>query len=122
MTFQALMQDREEVSVQVAPTAQPAEVGGGWQLISRLGDATDLLSDADMRWFRQIGGVVADVSGEGSVNDLDVAYERCFARYGCEALLAPPDFYVFAAGEHTDIPRFVSRLRQALQPISAAGK
>ena len=90
-------------------------VGGGWQLISRIGDPAELLGDEDGSWFRQIGGVVADVSGAGPVEDLDGAYERWFSTRGCEAFLARPDFYVFAAGLHADIPRFVSRLRQALQ-------
>jgi resorcinol 4-hydroxylase (NADPH) len=90
-------------------------VGGDWQLISRIGDPAELLGDEDASWFRQIGGVVADVSGTGPVEDLDRAYERWFSARGCEAFLARPDFYVFAAGLHADIPRFVSRLRQALQ-------
>jgi 3-(3-hydroxy-phenyl)propionate hydroxylase len=95
-------------------------VGGGWQLISRAGDPAGLLDDADVSWFRQIGGVVADLSDEGPVRDLDGAYRRWFARHGCEAFLARPDFYVFAAGAHADIPRFVARLRQALQPAPAS--
>jgi hypothetical protein len=66
-------------------------------------------------WFWQISGVVADVSGHGPVQDVDGAYERWFTAHGCQALLARPDFYVFAAGAHADIPRFVSRLRHALQ-------
>jgi hypothetical protein len=93
-------------------------VGRGWQLISRIGDPAGLLSEDDASWFRQIGGVPADVSGEGEVQDLDGGYERWFAEHGCEVFLARPDFYVFAAGEHADIPQFVSRLRQALQPAS----
>jgi 3-(3-hydroxy-phenyl)propionate hydroxylase len=90
-------------------------VGGGWQLISRIGDPTEVLNDEELSWFRQIGGVVADVSGAGSVKDVDGSYDRWFAKHGCEAFLARPDFYVFAAGEHTDIPLFVSCLRQALR-------
>jgi 2-polyprenyl-6-methoxyphenol hydroxylase-like FAD-dependent oxidoreductase len=93
-------------------------VGRGWQLISRIGDPAGLLSEDDASWFRQIGGVPADVSGEGEVQDLDGGYERWFAEHGCEVFLARPDFYVFAAGDHADIPQFVSRLRQALQPAS----
>jgi hypothetical protein len=92
--------------------------GGGWQLISRIGDPAGQLSEDDASWFQQIGGVAADVSGEGGVQDLDGSYERWFAEHGCEVFLARPDFYVFAAGEHGDIPQFVSRLRQALQPAS----
>ncbi|MEU3735161.1 bifunctional 3-(3-hydroxy-phenyl)propionate/3-hydroxycinnamic acid hydroxylase [Streptomyces sp. NPDC033538] len=95
-------------------------VGGGWQLISRAGDPTEALSDEETAWFWEIGGVAADVSGGGSVRDLDGAYARWFTEHECEAFLARPDFYVLAAGAHGDIPRFVSRLRQALQ--SAAGE
>jgi 3-(3-hydroxy-phenyl)propionate hydroxylase len=90
--------------------------GGGWQLISRAGDPSELLPDEDSGWFQQIGGVTADLSGEGPVRDLDGVYGRWFADRGCEAFLARPDFYVFAAGAHTDIPSFVSRLRRALRP------
>jgi resorcinol 4-hydroxylase (NADPH) len=97
-------------------------VGGGWQLISRIGDPAELLSDEDASWFRQIGGVIADVSGQGPVQDLDGAYDRWFAGRGCEAFLARPDFYVQAAGDHTDIPRFVSRLQQALHQDHGEGK
>ena len=95
-------------------------VGGDWQLISRAGDPAALLGEADRSWFQQIGGTLADVSGTGTVQDLDRAYQRWFARHGCEAFLARPDFYVFAAGAHADIPRFVSRLRQALGPAPAS--
>ncbi|MEV0848643.1 bifunctional 3-(3-hydroxy-phenyl)propionate/3-hydroxycinnamic acid hydroxylase [Streptomyces sp. NPDC049954] len=94
-------------------------VGGGWQLISGVGDPAEHLDDEDASWFWQIGGVVADVSGERAVKDLDGDYERWFTEHKCEALLARPDFYVFAAGRHTDIPRFVSLLRQALGSSSA---
>jgi 3-(3-hydroxy-phenyl)propionate hydroxylase len=95
-------------------------VGGGWQLISRVGDPARLLTDEDLTWFRQIGGVTADVSGAGPVQDLDADYERWLDAHRCEVFLARPDFYVFAAGQEADIPRFVSRLRHALQPVSSA--
>ncbi|MDP5315381.1 bifunctional 3-(3-hydroxy-phenyl)propionate/3-hydroxycinnamic acid hydroxylase MhpA [Streptomyces poriferorum] len=94
-------------------------VGGGWQLISRVGDPTEHLDDEDTSWFWQIGGVVADVSGARAVKDLDGDYDRWFAAHDCEAFLARPDFYVFAAGRHSDIPRFVTLLRQALASPSA---
>ncbi|MGN5632102.1 bifunctional 3-(3-hydroxy-phenyl)propionate/3-hydroxycinnamic acid hydroxylase MhpA [Streptomyces sp. AC154] len=91
-------------------------VGKGWQLISRAGNPAECLGGADLSWFRQIGGVVAGLSGRGSIEDLDGAYERWFEEHACEALLARPDFYVFAAGEHADIADFVSQLRRTLQP------
>ena len=91
-------------------------VGGSWQLISRVGDPGQFLGADDASWFAQIGGVLADVSAGGRVHDVDGDYERWFARHGCEVFLARPDFYVFAAGRHEDVPRFVSGLRQMLQP------
>ncbi|WSV66407.1 bifunctional 3-(3-hydroxy-phenyl)propionate/3-hydroxycinnamic acid hydroxylase [Streptomyces sp. NBC_01012] len=93
-------------------------VGGGWQLISRTGDPAALLSDDDLTWFEELGGAVADLSGEGPAQDSRGDYERWFTEHGCEAFLARPDFYVFAAGEHADIPHFVSQLRRKLQPAA----
>ncbi|MEC3978031.1 bifunctional 3-(3-hydroxy-phenyl)propionate/3-hydroxycinnamic acid hydroxylase [Amycolatopsis sp. H20-H5] len=93
-------------------------VGGGWQLISLGGDPAELCDLDDLSWFRQVGGVVADVSGHGRIEDVDGGYRRWFAERGCEAVLARPDFYVFAAGAHTDVPRFLTRLRQALAPTA----
>lgn len=91
-------------------------VGGDWQLISRGGDPVELLGVDDASWFGQIGGVIADVSGSGPIQDLAGDYERWLVQHACDAFLARPDFYVFAAGEHTDIPHFISRLRQRLRP------
>ena len=96
-------------------------VGGGWQLVSRAGDPAALLDDDSISWFRQLGGVIANVSGAGPVEDLDGAYQHWFTKHECEAFLARPDFYVFAAGRHAGIPRFVARLRQAFQPALAHG-
>lgn len=96
-------------------------VGGGWQLVSLGGDPADVLSADDLSWFRRIGGTVADLSGAGSVQDPDGAYALWFARHGCRAFLARPDFYVFAAGEHTGIPHWVSRLREAIAPTPMRG-
>ena len=97
-------------------------VGGGWQLISRIADPAELLSEEDASWFRQIGGVVADLSEQGPISDLDGDYRRWFTEHGCEAFLARPDFYVFAAGQHTDLPHYVSQLRQLLAPTATEGK
>jgi hypothetical protein len=96
-------------------------VGGSWQLISCAGNPGELLSADDLAWFQQLGGMIADVSGAGAIHDLDGGYERWFATHECEAFLARPDFYVFAAGEHDEIQDFVSRLRQVLEPTSLKG-
>jgi hypothetical protein len=57
-------------------------VGGGWQLISRRGDPTEVLDTDDRAWFGQIGGVLADVSGNGAIQDLESDYERWFKAAG----------------------------------------
>lgn len=97
-------------------------VGGRWQLISRNRDPTTHLCDDDLRWFRSIGGVTADVSSSGAVQDLDGVYERWFAKNACTVFLSRPDFYVFAAGEDADIPSFIAQLRRAIQPVPATGE
>ena len=96
-------------------------VGGGWQLISRGEDAGALLSEDDRAWFHRIGGVTAYISGEDAIDDIDGSYGRWFDAHGCDAFLARPDFYVFAAGQPTQIPGFVSRLRQTLDSVSQEG-
>ncbi len=97
-------------------------VGGGWQLISLGGDPAELCNAGDLAWFQQIGGVVADLSGRGHLHDVDGFYQRWFAAHGCQAVLARPDFYTFAAGSHTDVPHMLARLRQALHPAPTAGE
>ncbi|WP_103339935.1 bifunctional 3-(3-hydroxy-phenyl)propionate/3-hydroxycinnamic acid hydroxylase MhpA [Amycolatopsis sp. CA-126428] len=97
-------------------------VGGDWQLVSWAGDPGELLDEEAASWFRKIGGSITDLSPAGPVRDLDGAYERWFTRHGCTAFLARPDFSVFGAGDHTDVPRLVSELRRALQPHPDEGK
>ncbi|GGM94396.1 3-(3-hydroxyphenyl)propionate hydroxylase [Lentzea pudingi] len=97
-------------------------VGGEWQLLSFGGDPAELCDADDLSWFRQIGGVIADVSGQGHVEDVDGHYKRWFDAHSCQAILARPDFYVFAAGAHTDVPHFLTRLRQAIQPATTSGE
>ncbi|MDQ2852784.1 MAG: FAD-dependent monooxygenase, partial [Actinomycetota bacterium] len=96
-------------------------VGGDWQLISRGGDPAENLDADDLAWFKNLGGMLADVSGAGAIHDIDGGYDRWFATHHCDAFLARPDFYVFAAGAHSDVARFVSQLRQALEPTSPGG-
>ncbi|MCZ4098689.1 bifunctional 3-(3-hydroxy-phenyl)propionate/3-hydroxycinnamic acid hydroxylase [Streptomyces sp. So13.3] len=96
-------------------------VGGGWQLVSRAGDPLALLPDEDLSWFRGIGGTAADVSGVGAVQDVDSAYARWFTEHDCQVFLSRPDFYVFAAGQHADIPHFVARLRRSIEPAPVKG-
>ncbi|WNV82967.1 bifunctional 3-(3-hydroxy-phenyl)propionate/3-hydroxycinnamic acid hydroxylase [Umezawaea sp. Da 62-37] len=97
-------------------------MGGEWQLLSVVGDPAELCTPDDLSWFRRIGGVVADVSGQGHIEDVDGHYTRWFDTHGCQAILARPDFYVFAAGAHTDVPHFLTRLRHALDPATPSGE
>ena len=94
-------------------------VGGGWQLISLAGDPGALLPGEDAAWFRSIGGQIADLSDRGPVQDCGGAYRRWCREHGCEAFLARPDFYLYAAGRHADTPDFLSQLRRSLEPSAA---
>jgi 2-polyprenyl-6-methoxyphenol hydroxylase-like FAD-dependent oxidoreductase len=96
-------------------------VGGAWQLIG-LGELTDLLSETDASWFRGIGGVIADVSGADGLEDVDGDYKNWLSARRCEVFLARPDFYVFASGDRTDVPGFISRLRDALESTPTTEK
>ncbi len=81
--------------------------------MSTVGNPTELLDADELAWFRHIGGVSAEVSSSSDIVDLDGAYRRWFDKHHCQMFLARPDFYVFAAGDHTDIPQFFSSLRRA---------
>lgn len=94
-------------------------IGGGWQIISRVGAPTDMVAGDDTRWFLDLGGVFGDVSERGPIDDVDGVYARWFSEHDCDAVLARPDFYVLAAGSHADIASFVSRLRLTLEPAYA---
>ncbi len=65
--------------------------------------------------------MIAEVGPGGPVRDFVGAFERGFTEHGFPVFVARQDFRVFAPGERTDIPRFVSRLRQQLQPATAEG-
>ena len=91
-------------------------VGGDWQLIGYEIDPGRDVSEADLAWFREIGGTTCSVSSQGPVRDLDGAYRDWFASHGCEVMLARPDFYVFAAGRPGAVPDMLRSLRDLLQP------
>lgn len=91
-------------------------VAGGWQLIGWEQDPAEALSDADLAWFTDIGGTAQAVSADGPVRDVDGTYRRWFQEHGCTVVLTRPDFYVFAAGTSSDVPRFLAGLRRLLCP------
>jgi len=96
-------------------------VGGQWQLISRAGNPSTLLDAETAAWFQQIGGSLTHVSPTGPVRDVDGAYDQWFTRYGCDVFLSRPDFYVYGAGDHADVPTLVSGLHRALRPVTTEG-
>ncbi len=93
-------------------------VGGQWQLVSRVGDPSTLLDVQTAAWFQRIGGSFTDVSPTGPVCDIDGSYDRWFTRHGCDVFLSRPDFYVYGAGDHADVPTLVAGLRRTLQTVT----
>jgi len=90
-------------------------VGGGWALVSPLGDPATAL-DRDLADFlASLGGVTAHVSAAGPLVDLNGGYARWFAVHGAGVALQRPDFYVFGTAPTLDGARpLVASLRRKL--------
>ena len=77
-------------------------VGGGWALVSPLGDPAVALDRELAAFFASLGGVTAHVSAAGPVVDLKGGYARWFAAHGAGVALQRPDFYVFGTAPDLD--------------------
>ena len=82
-------------------------VGGGFTLIGTTFDPAEFLSPENRAFFDRIGGIVAHVTPDGPVRDVDGGYAAWFAENGIGASLARPDFYQVGA---TDDPSGVNAL------------
>lgn len=97
-------------------------VGGTWQLIGLDTNPAEDVLDDDLHWFLDMGGTVSHVGENGPIADLDGTYRRWFKAHGCTVVIARPDFYVFAAGTPSDLPRMLSGLRTKLVSVHIEGK
>jgi 2-polyprenyl-6-methoxyphenol hydroxylase-like FAD-dependent oxidoreductase len=90
-------------------------VGGGWALVSPLGDPAMALDRELADFFASLGGVTAQVSAHGPIVDSNGGYARWFAAHGAAVALQRPDFYVFGTASSLDGARaLVASLRRRL--------
>jgi 2-polyprenyl-6-methoxyphenol hydroxylase-like FAD-dependent oxidoreductase len=92
-------------------------VGGGFVLTGLGFDPAAHLSDANRRWFSELGGVIAHIGPDGPVQDVDGGYAGAFARRGIVACLTRPDFYQFGTAR---VPAEVNDIVDALRRKLAA--
>ncbi|MEO7422810.1 MAG: FAD-dependent monooxygenase, partial [Ornithinibacter sp.] len=89
-------------------------VGAGWQLIGLDVHPAAHATQDQLRWFADLGGAVCHIGDDGDVHDVTGAYRQWFDSRGCTVVLARPDFYVYAAGGPSDVPRMLSELHRIL--------
>jgi hypothetical protein len=92
-------------------------VGGGFALVSTQGDPAQALTPEQRAFFASLGGVIAHVSDDGAVRDVDGAYTRWFEAHKAAVALQRPDFAVFGTAQHlTGAGALVDALRTRLAP------
>jgi len=90
-------------------------VGGGFALVSSVGDPASHLSPELAAFFASLGGVSAHVAADAPIHDLRGTYARWFAEHGVAVVLQRPDFHIFGAATGIDgTSRLVGELRTAL--------
>jgi 3-(3-hydroxy-phenyl)propionate hydroxylase/flavoprotein hydroxylase len=98
-------------------------VGGGFSLVAVGVGPNDHLTEESRAYLDELGAIVAQVSGDGLIRDVDRQYEAWFAREGIVAILLRPDFYRFgSAVSAADIEPLVASLRAKLPlrvPVAA---
>jgi hypothetical protein len=98
-------------------------VGSGFSLVGVGIEPADHLSADSLAYLEQLGAIVAAVSPDGGIADVDGDYARWFAQEGVVAILQRPDFYRFgSAATVAEIEPMVAALRAKLplrEPVAA---
>lgn len=90
-------------------------VGGGFVLISNVGDPANALSAESRTFFASIGGKTAHVSPNGPIVDIAGTYAQWFMQNQTAVVLARPDFYIFGTAPTLDgAEQLVADLRRQL--------
>jgi flavoprotein hydroxylase len=90
-------------------------VGRGWTLISPLSDPLASLDAELAAFFADLGGVAAQIGGNGGLQDVGGTYAKWFADAGVAVVLQRPDFYLFGSATGLNGTRvLVERLRRTL--------
>ncbi len=97
-------------------------IGGGFCLISTVGDPAEHLSPDDKAFFTSIGGHLVSLRSSadehaGHVIDISGAYLDWFAAKNCAVVLTRPDFTIYGtAPDLTGAVKLVRSLRKQLHP------
>jgi hypothetical protein len=90
-------------------------VGNGFVIVARNGHPAAMLSEPDLAFWSSLGGRFAVLGGRGrnGIEDLEGRYGAMMDEYGCDVLLARPDFYLFGACKSVaELPGLIGRLRE----------
>ena len=92
-------------------------VGNGFVILARSGDPAAALSRDVAALWSSLGGRFAVLGGTGpyAIDDVEGRYGAMMDEYGCDVLLARPDFYLFGVCKSlAELPRLIGRLRTRL--------
>jgi hypothetical protein len=92
-------------------------VGNGFVIVARNGHPSAVLSEPDRAFWAALGGHIAVLGGAGphGIEDLEGRYGAMMDAYGCDVLLARPDYYLFGGCRSVaELPPLIDRLRERL--------
>jgi hypothetical protein len=85
--------------------------GRGFMIIAR--GMEPALSAEDRAFWQSLGGTVVRL-GADAVEDADGGYTRLMDEYDCDVLIKRPDYYLFGACRHAELPAALADLRAQL--------
>ncbi len=96
-------------------------VGDGFSLVGTMIDCAAHLSPSNRAWFDRLGGVVAQVTPNGTIRDVAGNYARFFGEKGVGAVLSRPDFNIFGTARRDEdingrLPKPLPGKPKALRP------
>lgn len=91
--------------------------GGGFLIVSREENPEPVMSSDDKAFWTSIGGRFAHFGDEiGDLVDVEDVYRQLMDEYGCDVLLARPDYHLFGACRSAkDLPALIGDLRGQIQ-------
>jgi 2-polyprenyl-6-methoxyphenol hydroxylase-like FAD-dependent oxidoreductase len=98
-------------------------VGNGFVILARGGDPAAGLPRDDAAFWSSLGGRFVVIGGAGphAIEDLEGRYGAMMDEYGCDVLLARPDFYLFGGCKSlAELPSLLDRLRAKLGATPAS--
>ena len=91
-------------------------VGAGFVIVARNGDPVAAVSPADRAFWASLGGKAATLDGAGvdRIEDVEGRYVALLDEYGCDAVIARPDHYMFGGCRSVaDLPGLMAELRRS---------